>query len=283
MLRTLIAGASLSLLVGTAAADVKKDKARGKQLYDEGLSHYNLAEYDAAITSWKASYLLTKAPLLLFNIGQAYRLSGDCGKANTFYDSYQREQPDPKNKDELDQAITLCNNASAKPDKPVAAPDKLTVTADKPVVTTDKPVVTTDKPVVTTDKPAVTADKPVVGSPAKPGPTPSDPGQGKRIAAIAIGGAGVALGVVGVVFAVNAKSQSDKLDGYMGEWGPEQNAVQANGKRNAKLALGFGGVGMAAIVAGGVLYFLAGRSSEPTTVSITPTPGGAQLAWGTTF
>jgi len=279
MLRTLIAGSLLSLVVGTAVADVKQDKARAKQLYDEGLSHYNLAEYDAAITSWKQSYVLTKAPLLLFNIGQAYRLSGDCAKANTFYDTYQREQPDPKNKDELDQAISLCKNAPAKPDKPVVTPpDKLTIpVVTKPVVTPDKPVVTPDKPVVTPDKPVVTLERPPET------PSPSDPGHGKRLAGLVVGGTGVLLGGLGVVFAISAGSESSKLDGYTGEWGPAQNTIQAHGKRDANLGWALSGVGVAAIVAGGVLYYLGGHASETNAVSITPTAGGAQFAWGTEF
>src|SRR5688500_956745 len=92
MLRTLIV-ISFSLRAMTAAADVTADKARAKQLYEQGVSHYNLAEYDAAIAAWKQSYVLSKAPLLLFNIAQAHRLSGNCAKANTFYASYKREEP----------------------------------------------------------------------------------------------------------------------------------------------------------------------------------------------
>src|SRR5947209_6744505 len=106
-----------------ALADEKlgaADKAKAKQLYDEGLRHYNVAEYPEAITAWKQSYLISKKPLLLFNVGQAYRLSGDCKQAMTFYESYQREEPAPKNQADLDEALALCK------------------TTDKPVVT-DKP------------------------------------------------------------------------------------------------------------------------------------------------
>jgi tetratricopeptide (TPR) repeat protein len=269
MLRTLIAGVSLSLLVATAGADVKKDRARAKQLYDEGLSHYNLAEYDAAITSWKESYLLTKAPLLLFNIGQAYRLSGDCSKANTFYDTYQREQPDPRNREELEQAVALCKSAPAKPDKSV-------VTPDKPIVTPDKPIVAPDRPVVIPDKSGVSA------VPAVPPPA-SDPGHGKRVAGMVVGVVGLAVTGGGVYFGLAARSQSSKLDGFKGEWGTEQTAIQSKGKRDAKLAWGLGGAGVAAIVAGGILYYLGGPSSETEGIAIAPTDGGAQLAWGTRF
>jgi len=64
---------AMCLVAATAHAD--DGKAKAKQLYDEGLRHYNLAEYPDAIASWKESYRLSKAPLLLFNLGQAYRLA----------------------------------------------------------------------------------------------------------------------------------------------------------------------------------------------------------------
>src|SRR5205809_1074561 len=122
-----------------ALADDKADKAKAKALYDEGLKHYNVAEWPEAIKAWKESYFLSRKPLLLFNIGQAYRLSGDCKQAQTFYDSYQREEPNPKNQSELDEAIAICQKQGDKPTPP-KPPDK---PIDKPI---DKPL---DKPVIT--------------------------------------------------------------------------------------------------------------------------------------
>jgi len=279
MLRALLAGVSLSLLVTSASADVsKKDKAKAKALYDEGLRHYNLAEYDAAITAWKESYLLTKAPLLLFNIGQAFRLAGDCGKATTFYDSYQREEPEPKNKDELDQAIQLCKSAAVKPvDKPVADAPKPTRPATD--TTTATPI---DQPA--TPPPPIKAA--VIGSTeaAHPDrPARSDPGATKRLVGLVTGAAGVALGGAGIYFAVGARSKSSDLDGFKGEWTPVQESTQRAGKRDAKLAWVFGGAGVVAIGIGTALYVMGRGSSESAQVSITPTDGGAQLAWGTPF
>src|ERR1044072_7869036 len=104
-MRSFVLGLALVLAATPALAD---DKAKAKSLYDEGLRHFQVAEYTQAIDAWKQSYLISKKPLLLFNIGQAYRLSGDCKQAMTFYDSYQREEPNPKNQGELDEAIGLC-------------------------------------------------------------------------------------------------------------------------------------------------------------------------------
>src|SRR6185437_45844 len=103
--------------------------------YDEGLRHYQIAEYTAAIDAWKQAYLISKKPLLLFNIGQAYRLSGDCQQAMTFYENYQNAEATPKNQDELDQAIAACKNAPkpltfmGKPAITIEAPPPVAVTA----------------------------------------------------------------------------------------------------------------------------------------------------------
>lgn len=263
MLRPLIAGLSLSLLVATASADVKQDQARAKQLYDEGLIHYNLAEYEAAITSWKESYQLSKAPLLLFNIGQAYRLSGDCPKATSFYDTYKREQPDPRNKDELAKAVALCKDVPKRDVTPVKPPDTNVVTPDPPVVVPVTPVVADVTPA--------------------PSTKPAESGGGTRIAGLVVVGLGVVLGGGGVYFALDARKQQAKNDGFSGTWGPTQQAIEDKGQRDVKLAWALGGAGVAAIVVGGVLYVLGGESSESSAVSITPTRGGAHVAWGTTF
>src|SRR4051812_26854195 len=66
------------------AADDRANASEAVRLYDEGKRHFDIGEYAQAIASWKLSYLRSSAPLLLFNIAQAYRLSNNCGQANRF-------------------------------------------------------------------------------------------------------------------------------------------------------------------------------------------------------
>jgi tetratricopeptide (TPR) repeat protein len=271
-----------SLLVVAAAstsslADDKADKAKAKALYDEGLKHYNLAEWPDAIKAWKESYILSKKPLLLFNIGQAYRLAGDCKQAQTFYDSYQREEPNPKNQSELDEAIAICaKQGDAKP-------------PEKPI---EKPVT----PVVT---------KPDTSNPATPGPTvaqggdaasmpnpdrqpvdtgPQMTGGTVRLVGIGVGGAGVVMLGAGIYFALGARSAANEIDGYTGEWGPDQQAIEDRGEKKQKNAFIFGGIGLAAAIAGGVMFAIGGpKTTEASTVTIVPTNGGAGVGWAGRF
>jgi len=274
-------GLAIALASTSAHAD---DKAKAKQLYDEGLRHYQVAEYTQAIDVWKQAYLISKKPLLLFNIGQAYRLSGDCKQAQTFYDNYQEAEPNPKNQDELDQAIAACKNAPATEPKPTDTKPAITTTTTPPVET--KPVET--KPVET--KPVET--KPVETKPAEttaplnggvdlnPGPTKTT-GGGKRTIGIIVGIAGVALEGGAIVFAVQGKSKASDAE-KVTTWDQHAMDLQSTGERDNKIAWGLGIAGGAALVAGVVLYVTGGESTEHG-VAIVPTRDGAQVGWSHSF
>ena len=263
MRRWLIA-TCLTAAAATAYAD---DRAVAKQLYDDGLRHYNVAEYPAAIVAWKQAYLLSKKPILLFNIGQAYRLAGDCKQALTFYGNYEREEPHPQNQDELDQALVLCKEAGATLDKPVPVPDKpIDQPADKP---TDKPV---DKPAPMPDQPSA-APVSIVAA--------TEPSSPRRTVAYIAGGVGLASGITGIVFALDARAQDHK-NADVTSWTVDNNAIQARGERDDKLALVFGAVGVAGIATGIVLY-MTGRGDAEHGVAIAPTRGGLSVAWAHGF
>ena len=95
------------------------DQAR--EHYERGLAKYNLAEFDAAIVEFKQSYELSKAPRLLFNIAQAYRLKKDYESALYFYNTYLRADPNPPNFDDVDAKIEEMKRALADQRKAAAA------------------------------------------------------------------------------------------------------------------------------------------------------------------
>lgn len=90
--RSLIAALTL-LVVGRSTASAAPDcsqpaKATAAKRYDEATKHYRLGEYDAAVTGFKQAYLACPEPLLLFNVAQAYRLSGKRSAAAQLYRQY---------------------------------------------------------------------------------------------------------------------------------------------------------------------------------------------------
>jgi tetratricopeptide (TPR) repeat protein len=263
MLRRFAVAACL-IATTTAYAD---DRAVAKKLYDDGLRHYNVAEYADAIAAWKQAYLLAKKPILLFNIGQAYRLAGDCKQAVTFYDSYEREEPHPHNQDELDQARVLCKEAVvATNDHPTSVPDVPTPT---PTTPTPAPTATPTPP------PETSTATPTMPSTSATTTTPT------HLTAYIVGGAGLALGVTGVVFAFDARAQNHKNAGVT-DWTAENNTIQARGERDDKLAIAFGAIGVAGIATGVVLYAL-GHVSDEHGVAIAPTRGGLSVSWARAF
>src|SRR5262245_5551211 len=113
----------LLLLAGTAAAQSAQEQAQAKYL--EGKSHYDLAEWELAIDSFKEAYRLDPDPLFLFNVAQAYRMKHDCDQALTFYKTYLRESPDAYNREKVEKRIEemqACAKTEPEPE-PVQEPE----------------------------------------------------------------------------------------------------------------------------------------------------------------
>jgi tetratricopeptide (TPR) repeat protein len=89
----------------TAAPDAAREH------YERGLAKYNLADFDAAIVEFKQSYELSKAPRLLFNIAQAFRLKKDYESALYFYNTYLRADPNPPNLSDVESKIDEMKHA----------------------------------------------------------------------------------------------------------------------------------------------------------------------------
>lgn len=271
MKRSVIAVLSLSLLVPEVAfaqpADVaSSDKA--SVLFAQGKRHYDIAEYPAAIASWKESYLLSNEPLLLFNIAQAYRLGGDCAQANRFYLNYKRAVPRPANQLELDRAMEKC--AGVVP----ATGDAPTPPADANVRGTTDPIApgasgneSTNPTFASTTTSVAPLDTPVT----RADDTSRDRGRTFRIAGIAVAGAGGVSGVVGLLFAVSARREADVVEGQRAgtTWDDNLSGHQRDGRDAQTRARIFTIVGAAALVTGGALWWYGrGRSRVNLDVAI---------------
>jgi hypothetical protein len=88
-----------------AQEEKEQKEKQAYDLYQEGITSYNLGEFDKAIEKFKAAYALTGAPGLLFNVAQAYRLKKDYDQALYFYKTYLRLSPDAPNKGDVEARI----------------------------------------------------------------------------------------------------------------------------------------------------------------------------------
>ncbi|MGZ3406605.1 MAG: tetratricopeptide repeat protein [Polyangia bacterium] len=79
-----------------------------KQHYVDGKKFQDAANYDAAIVEYEAAHKLAPKPVLLFNIGQCWRLKGDKQKAIDAYEAFLAAAPDdPVANDAREYVTTL--------------------------------------------------------------------------------------------------------------------------------------------------------------------------------
>lgn len=106
-----------------ALADAGADaRVEAKQHYDAGETAFRLGELDRAITEWRQSYELSKVPLLLYDIGQAYRQKGDKKQALFFYQQYLSVAPTGENHDVAEKRVDELKQALAAEQKAQTAP-----------------------------------------------------------------------------------------------------------------------------------------------------------------
>lgn len=247
------------------AADVEK----ARQLYEQGNTHYDLAEYDRAIELFKQAYTLSKRPTLLYNIAQAYRLKGDCAMALQFYKNFRRLAPEGELRTKVEERI-------AEMEQCVKAGQAAPPPKEKEAVQADPDAA---KP------PAPTDDRP-------PAPTePARPGRTKKLVGWISLGAGVALVATGGYFSSVAAGKSSDVEALCAAqglpgggctWSDELEALQQDGEAADRNAIIFYAVGGAAITGGVVLWLLGDREADAApTVSFAPTRDGvvAHAAW----
>ncbi|MBA3454069.1 MAG: hypothetical protein H0T42_13325 [Deltaproteobacteria bacterium] len=281
--------ASVLLASSTAAAQPAKPgapdlddqkKAEAKALYDKGITHYNLGEFDPAIAAFRAAYGISAAPGLLFNIAQAFRLKKDYEQASYFYETYLRLKPDAPNRADVEARIAEMKTLLEDQKKLGSSPPTGTMTPDGDGGTkSTTPVTATTTPVTTVTTPLGT-DK---GSDKGAGEV--RPGATMKTAGLATAAVGGALIITGVIFGRKASSAESDLNALNmgGTWTQANQDAYDKGRRNNKIAIGSLIVGGAAVVAGGSLYFLGRKQASDASVAIVPTKGGTSVAVGWSF
>lgn len=288
--------AAVLLASTTAGAQPKPDapqtdeqkKAEAKALYDKGINHYNLGEFDPAIAAFRQAYGISSAPGLLFNIAQAFRLKKDYEQASYFYTTYLRLKPDAPNRADVEARILEMKTLLEDQKKLGASPPMGTVNPEGDVGNKPPP----PTPQVTPTKPLVTVGQVEPGGQVEHGgqvdtgtPPVEHPGATMKVAGLATAAVGGALVITGIIFGQMASSAESDLNALNmgGTWTQENQDTYDSGERNNTIAIVSLVVGGAAVVTGGALYFL-GRSKESSTsVAIVPTRGGTSVSVGWSF
>jgi len=286
---------ALMLAAGSAHAQAPAPNAAADVALSEGRRLYDLQEWDLAIAKFKEAYRLRADAPALFNIAQSYRLKGDCTNAASFYKTFKRNFPKERNLEKVEKFITemeACAKSGAKPVDPVkpdpVKPDPVKIDPVKPDPVKIDPVkidpVKPDPVKIDPVKPDPVKPDPVKPDPSggtisTPMPPPKQGGGGMKIAGLGVAGVGLVGVGVGVAFGLRARAAAAEAEDIQpgGMWKPGIEDRGETAEKNAKIFLL---VGSAAIVTGGVLYFLgAKKSTETSGVSFVPTREGASLAW----
>lgn len=103
-----IIAAALLLGVGmpaVAAADEMAPDEHAKELYARGKSHFNLAEFEEALSAFKAGYKLDPDPAFLFRMAECHERLREVDKARFLYERYLDEAPEGPNADEAKEGL----------------------------------------------------------------------------------------------------------------------------------------------------------------------------------
>jgi tetratricopeptide (TPR) repeat protein len=248
---------ALLLASGAVHAQTAPDDpvVQAKQLYADGKRFYDIGDYTQAIASWKHAYVLSNAPMLLFNIAQAYRLSGDCAEALKMYANYERVDPELPNREDLEQAKQRCDREPTRTNPPEPEPPSATA-----------PVTTAPAPITTAPAPAPVQRR--------------DDGRTLRIAGLATAGAGVVLAGASLYFAHEASTEASYVTAHRGAWTAADQVHEDSGKHAQTLAITTAIAAPLALATGAYLYYR-GRQRSHVEVAVSRTH--TEVSWSVSF
>lgn len=251
----------------------QKDIEEARKRFRKAEAAKARGEYQTAAVEYLAAYELFQEPAFFYDTAEVYRLAGDEKNALVYYTKYLELAPSGKGAPAARLAAEqLRRSIAAQEDAARRAADEESRRKAEQVA----------RAKADEDARAKAADdartKAVAAADRRADVEPAGrAGRTMRIAGLAAGGAGVVALGVGVMFGLKARSLSDEATG----WDAYNRNRDDQGKAAQRNMVVFTGVGAAALVAGGVLYYLGHRAehaAQTSSVSIAPSVGPSQIA-----
>jgi hypothetical protein len=88
-----------------ALARAQSPAELGKVRFERGVKHYNLGRFPEAIAEFEQAYDIDPAPILLFNIAQCHRQTGNKERALFFYRRYLEQAPNAPNRNDVEMRV----------------------------------------------------------------------------------------------------------------------------------------------------------------------------------
>jgi tetratricopeptide (TPR) repeat protein len=259
-----------------ATAPSAADKQAAKKLVDDGIAAMDAKDYDKAIELYQKAFVLVAHPLLIFNVGQAHRLSGRLQQAAQFYERYL--QLDPNGNEAAAARAHLATIKAAGATKPVEASKPAGTGREEPTKSTESPDPAGAAPSAPAQEsqrapaPEVAAVRALEPEEPRRVDTVASPGRTLRITGLVLGGVGLASLAVGGYFGLRVRNlEADARDEVtramnQGEPPPTQDLLQEKygkdgdaAERNQFISYGIAG-GM--LVGGAVIYWLGYRKAR---------------------
>jgi len=304
MSRSLIVLFVVALVCPHIASAQPKDDARAaaaKAYFERGDAHFKAGRFLEARAEFSAGYELSRRPLFLFNMAECSRLNGDADIARETYERYLLAEPNGAQAGLARQRLAALNVKPAGPARPdpKAEPPKTTPTpppAPGGAPAGPQPKAEPPKTVATTT-PAPQPQPPLPGAAGPSGPPNGngtiapcegsrcwggrDDGRNKRYVGLGLGGVGAVFMITGIYFWRHAASLGDDVTNACKngcDWAAVKGTYESSQSAERKQWV-FLGLGISALAAGGVVYYLGERERRGSSLAVVPTPGGGAVTW----
>jgi tetratricopeptide (TPR) repeat protein len=274
----------LAILVLPAAASADptpEELAEARIHFERARGFEEAGDYKRAADEYLSAYALYPDPEFFFNVGRVYRLADDLQRALRFYERYLELDPDGRGAAAARaQVADLREELGDDADRPDRRDDGVDDDVDTRFPQED--------PSLTTPGPLDPSDPHASVHRTQPRSSGS---QGVQIAGIATAGGGLAALGASVYFGNRARSLSNEISAWAATnpqaWNEAMIIKYGQGQRANTAMLILGGVGVAAMTTGAILYVVGGNAGgvESRGVAIAPSllPGGAGVTLGGAF
>ena len=236
-----------------ARADATLEEA--KRVAKQASMHYQLARFTEANDAYAKSYELVPTAGLLFNLGQCQMMLKNYTRALFFFEGYLRDKPDAPN-------AALVRDLITEARKELAA-QQAAENAEK----------------------AARLAALVHVDPPPPAPASPPPGDRRRVPAVALGAASLAL--LNASLDLGMHSDTSNLLSRLAAANSAERATYDSDRKSYAIAAGVtGGLALGAAVSSGVLGYLGWRRARtPVTVTpaVSPTANGGAATLSGTF
>jgi len=224
-------------LLGVAApraAQAQDYDAAGRH-FASGQERFSQKKFHTAALEFQAAYEITKDPVLLYNVGEAWQRAGDAKRALVAYRGYLKERPGDAAADRADVDKRIAQLDAKKPKTPLVdqsiagdkdeadqwiaaggAPAPTPAPPPTPAPMEETPPVAAPPPAAppppSPPPPTVEAQKPESAPPPQIGLLDDRPSSRLRIAAWASVAATIALLTTGAILGLAAQSRADEIN-----------------------------------------------------------------------